>query len=102
MSKYYILIDENRKIITRQIEGIHKISENAIEVTKKVFETSIQESHNYLNEDLTTCTKDVRTAEEIAEEEILAKLPTAEELEKAKIELVALDLIMSMKEGGIL
>lgn len=32
----------------------------------------------------------------------LAKLPSSEELEKTRIELVALDLIMSMKEEGIL
>lgn len=32
----------------------------------------------------------------------LAKLPSSEELEKTRIELVALDLIMSIKEEGIL
>ena len=32
----------------------------------------------------------------------ISKLPTQNELEKAKIELIALDLIMTMKEGGIL
>ena len=32
----------------------------------------------------------------------ISKLPTQNELEKAEIELIALDLIMAMKEGGIL
>ena len=77
--KRYIVIDENRKIITRQLEG-QKILNGAIEVSQEVFETSIQENHNYLNEELTTETRDLRTAEEIAEEENSAK----EKIELAK------------------
>lgn len=98
--KYYIDIDEKRVIQGRYIDSIHKkIPSTAQEVKKEVFDTSIQENHNYLNDDLTTCIKDVRTAEEIAEEERLAKLPTAEEIEKAKIEVIVLNL---MAEGGLI
>lgn len=46
--------------------------------------------------------KNYKTAEQIAEEERLAKLPSQEQLQRNTIELVALDLIMSMKEEGIL
>ena len=71
---YFILIDEKRKIIARYTKEIHNnIPSEAIEVSKEVFDTSIQENHNYFSEDLTTCIKDVRTVEEIAEEESLAK-----------------------------
>jgi len=99
--KYYIDIDENRKILGRYLLSFHgeNIPSTAKEVSQEVFETSIQENHNYLNDDLTTCIKDVRTAEEIAEEERIAKLPTAEELEKAKIEVIVLNL---MAEGGLI
>ena len=96
--KYYIDIDSNRKIIGRYLFSFHgeNIPVSAQQVTKEVFETSIQENHNYLSEDLTTCIKDMRTPEEIAEAERLAKLPTAEELQKNKIELVALDLLLEL------
>jgi predicted phage-related endonuclease len=93
--RHYIVIDGNRKIITRQLEG-QKLLEGAIEVSKEVFDTSIQEEHNYLNEELVTELRDMRTPEEIAEEERLPKLPTAEELQKNKIELVALDLLLEL------
>ena len=96
--KYYIDIDENRKIITRQLEG-QKIFNGAIEVSQEVFNTSIQENHNYLNEDLKTETRDMRTAEEIVEEERLAKLPSAEEREKMKIELILINLL---EQGGMI
>ena len=43
-----------------------------------------------------------KEAERLAEQERLAKLPSQEELEKNRIELVALDLIISMKEEGII
>ena len=46
--------------------------------------------------------RNYKSPEQIAEEERLAKLPTAEELQKNKIELVALDLIMSMKGEGVI
>ena len=99
--KYYIDIDENRKIIGRYLLSFHgeNIPVSAQQVTKEVFETSIQENHNYLNEDLTTCIKDMRTPEEIAEAERLAKLPSAEELQKNKIEIIVLDLLT---EAGVL
>ena len=93
--KYYIDIDENRKIIGRYLLSFHgeNIPNTAQEVTEEVFNTSIQENHNYLNENLTSCIKDVRTAEEIAEAERLAKLPTQEEILNDKITLKALELI---------
>ena len=87
------VIDENRKIITRQIEGIHRISENAIEVTKETFDTSIMENHNYLNEDLTTCIKDVRTVEEIAEYETQKELVEANKLIELYENLLRLGLV---------
>ena len=99
--KYYIDIDSNRKIIGRYLFSFHgeNIPVSAQQVTKEVFDTSIQENHNYLNEDLITELRDVRTAEEIAEEERLAKLPSAEELQKNTIEIVVLDLLT---EAGVL
>ena len=80
--KYYIDIDENRKIIGRYLRTMHgeNIPSTAKEVLQEVFEISIQESHNYLNDDLTTCVKDVRTDEEIAEQKRL----TNEQLELSK------------------
>ena len=96
--KYYIDIDENRKIIGRYLRTMHgeNIPSTAQEVTEEVFETSIQENHNYLNEELTSCIKDVRTAEEIAEAERLAKLPSQEEILNDKITLKALELIAEL------
>ena len=65
--KYYIDIDSSRKILGRYLLSIHgeNIPSTAQEVAKEVFEESIQENHNYLNEELTSCIKDVRTAEEV-------------------------------------
>ena len=40
-----------------------------------------------------------KEAERLAEEENLAKLPTAEELEKSKIELMLINLL---EEGGLI
>lgn len=99
--KYYIDINENRKILGRYLKSMHgeNIPVSALEVTQEVFNTSIQENHNYLNEDLTTEKRDLRTQEEIAEEERLAKLPTKDELEKTKIELIVMDLLT---EGGLI
>ena len=99
--KYYIDIDENRKIIGRYLLSFHgeNIPVSAQEVSQEVFETSIQENHNYLNEDLTTELRDMRTPEEIAEQERIAKLPAAEELQKNTIEIVVLDLLT---EAGVL
>ena len=102
--KYYIDINENRKIVGRYLASIHgeNIPSTAQEVTEEVFNNSIQENHNYLNEDLISEIRDMRTVEELAEQERLAKLPSQEELEKNRIELVALDLIISMKEEGMI
>ena len=99
MEKYYIDIDGNRKILGRYLLSIHedKIPFSAQEVSQEVFETSIQEGHNYLNESLTTELRDMRTPEEIAEEERLSKLPTQEEVLTAKIELKALELLSQLE-----
>ena len=96
--KYYIDINENRKIIGRYLLSFHedKIPFSAQEVSQEVFETSIQENHNYLNENLITEIKDVRTPEEIAEEERLAKLPTTDEILNSKIELKALEILTEL------
>ena len=100
--KYYINIEENRRIVGRYLASIHgeNIPSTAQEVTEEAFNNSIQENHNYLNDNLISEIRDVRTVEEIAEEERLAKLPSSEELEKTRIELVALDLIVTLKEEG--
>ena len=96
--KYYIDIDENRKILGRYLLSIHleNIPSTAQEVPEEVFNTSIQENHNYLNDDLVTELRDMRTVEEIAEEERLAKLPTQEEILNDKITLKALELISEL------
>ena len=96
--KYYIDINENRKIIGRYLLSFHedKIPFSAQEVSQEVFETSIQENHNYLSGDLTTELRDMRTPEEIAEAERLAKLPTQEESLNDKITLKALELISEL------
>lgn len=96
--KYYIDIDSNRKIIGRYLFSFHgeNIPSTAQEVSEEVFNTSIQENHNYLNEDLVTELRDVRTAEEIAEAERLAKLPSQEEVLNDKITLRALELIAEL------
>ena len=78
--KYYIDIDENRKILGRYLLSIHgeNIPNTAKEVTEEVFNTSIQENHNHLNDDLKTCYKEYeKTQEEINEirkQEIYAEL----------------------------
>ena len=99
--KYYIDIDKNRKIIGRYLKSFHgeNIPSSAQEVSEEVFKTSIQENHNYLSENLVTELRDLRTAEEIAEQERIAKLPTPEELQKNTIELVVLDLLT---EAGVI
>ena len=98
--KYYIDIDENRKIIGRYLLSFHgeNIPSTAQQVSQDVFESSIQENHNYLNEDLMTEIRDMRTVEEIAEQERLAKLPSQEEVFKMKMELILINLL---EEGGL-
>ena len=97
--KYYIDINENRKIIGRYLSSFHgeNIPSTVQEVSREVFETSIQENHNYLNEDLVTELRDMRTVEEIAEQERLAKLPSEEETLKAKIEMKAIELLIELE-----
>ena len=99
--KYFIDIDENRKITGRYLLSFHgeNIPSTAREVSEEVFNTSIQKNHNYLSEELVTELRDMRTSEEIAEQERLAKLPTQEELLKSKIELI---LISMLEEGGMI
>ena len=96
--KYYIDIDENRKIIGRYLRTMHgeNIPNSAQEVTEEVFNTSIQENHNYLSEELVTELRDLRTVEEIAEQERLEKLPNQEEVLNDKITLRALELITEL------
>ena len=84
--KYYIDIDENRKILGRYLLSIHgdKIPSTAQEVSEEVFNTSIQENHNYLNDDLKTCYKEYeKTQEEINEirkQEIYTELDSVDTL----------------------
>ena len=96
--KYYIDIDSSRKILGRYLESVHgeNMPSTVQEVSREVFNTSIQENHNYLSEELVTELRDMRTVEEIAEEERLAKLPTQEEILNDKITLKALELISEL------
>ena len=70
--KYYIDIDENRKILGRYLLSFHgeNIPNTAQEVSGEVFNTSIQENHNYLNEDLVTEMKELRNPIEIKQAKI--------------------------------
>ena len=97
--KYYINIDSSRKILGRYLLSIHgeNIPNTAQEVSEEVFNISIQENHNYLSEDLTTELRDMRTVEEIAEQERLAKLPSEEEVLNAKIEMKAIKLLTELE-----
>ena len=97
--KYYIDIDSSRKILGRYLLSIHgeNIPSTAQEVSEEVFNTSIQENHNYLNEELVTELRDMRTVEEIAEQERLAKLPSEEEVLNAKIEMKAIELLTDLE-----
>ena len=65
--KYYIDIDSNRKILGRYLLSFHgnSIPYSAKEVTKEVFELSIEENHNSLNDDLTTGIKEFRNLDEL-------------------------------------
>ena len=96
--KYYIDIDSNRKILGRYLLSFHgeNIPNTAQEVSEEVFNTSIQENHNYLSEELVTELRDMRTPEQIAEEERLAKLPSQEEILNDKITLKAIELIAEL------
>ena len=102
--KYYIDIDKNRKILGRHLLSFHgeNIPNSAKEVSEEVFNISIQENHNYLNEDLITELRDMRTPEEITEEERLAKLPSQKDLEKSKFEIIAIEMLMQLKEEGVI
>ena len=91
--KYYIDIDSSRKILGRYLLSIHgeNIPSTAMQVSQDVFETSIQENHNYLNENLTSCIKDVRTAEEISYE---ASFPSQAELNNMEFEAKLLEKLI--------
>ena len=100
----YVLYDET----TRKIKGIASTDvwkEEDIPTPKIIIDENTRQSicsngYNYISENGVPSTKDFRTVEEIAEQEILAKLPSSKELEKTRIELVALDLILTLKEEG--
>ncbi len=66
--KYYIDIDENRKIIGRYLLSFHgeNIPSTAKEVTEDVFNNSTKENHNFLSEDLKSYYQEIddRTGEE--------------------------------------
>ena len=66
--KYYIDINENRKIVGRYLNSIHgeNIPSTVQEVSQEVFYASMQENHNYLSEDLTSYYEEIdeRTEEE--------------------------------------
>ena len=91
--KYYIDIDSSRKILGRYLESVHgeNMPSTVQEVTEEVFNTSIQENHNYLNENLTSCIKDVRTAEEISYE---ASFPSQAELNNMEFEAKVLEKLI--------
>ena len=44
----------------------------------------------------------LKTAEQLSEEERLAKLPSQEVLEKAKFEIIAIEMLMQLKEEGVI
>ena len=66
--KYYINIEENRRIVGRYLDSIHgeNIPSTAKEVTEDVFNNSIKENHNFLSEDLKSYYQEIddRTEEE--------------------------------------
>ena len=63
------------------------INENSlIEITKEEAEEII----NY------------KSPEQIEEEERLAKLPSQEDLEKANFEIIAIEMLMQLKEEGVI
>ena len=88
--KYYINIEENRRIVGRYLDSIHgeNIPSTAKEVTEDVFNNSIEENHNFLSEDLKSYYQEIddRTEEgkkqakidsinQEAYDEIVAKYP---------------------------
>lgn len=46
--------------------------------------------------------RNYKSAEQLAEEERLAKLPSQEDLEKAKFEIIAIEMLMQLKEEGVI
>ena len=100
----YVLYDET----TRKIKGIASTDvwkEEDIPIPRILIDEDTRQiicskGHNYISENGVPSTKDFRTAEEIAGQERIAKLPSSKELEKTRIELVALDLILTLKEEG--
>ena len=101
--KIYVFYEEE----TRKIKGIASTDvwkEEDIPTPKIIIDENTRQSicsngYNYISENGVPSTKDFRTEEEIAEQERIAKLPSAEELQKNTIEIVVLDLLT---EVGVL
>ncbi len=101
--KIYVFYEEE----TRKIKGIASTDvweEEAIPTPKILIDANARQiicsnGYNYISENGVPSTKDFRTVEEIAEQERIAKLPSAEELQKNTIEVVVLDLLT---EAGVL
>ena len=101
--KIYVFYEEE----TRKIKGMASTDvweEEVIPTPKILIDENTRQSicsngYNYISENGVPSIKDVRTSEEIAEAERLAKLPSAEELQKNTIEIVVLDLLT---EAGVL
>ncbi len=98
----YVFYEED----TRKIKGIastdvwkEDIPTPKILIDENTRQIICSNGYNYISEDGVPSTKDFRTEEEIAEAERLAKLPSAEELQKNTIEIVVLDLLT---EAGVL
>ena len=46
--------------------------------------------------------RNYKSSEQLAEEERLAKFPSQEDLEKAKFEIIAIEMLMQLKEEGVI
>ena len=46
--------------------------------------------------------RNYKSPEQLAEEERLAKLPSQEDLEKSKFEIIAIEMLMQLKEEGVI
>ena len=77
--------DEKGQVINEIVEKI--INENSlIEITQEEADAI----RNY------------KSSEQLAEEERLAKLPSQKDLEKAKFEIIAIEMLMQLKEEGVI
>ena len=97
--KYYINIDENRKILGRYLLSIHgeNIPSTAQEVSEEVFNISISKNHDFVtiakDGTITTSIYEL-TEEEIAEQE--AEAEAQKELVKAEKLLELYELLEEM------